>query len=121
LVRSATRLLAVEPGFNPDGVLTLRLWAGGRRFNEGETPRQIATAVAFYEDVLRRIRALPGVTSASAVTTLPLGGGVDGYGFHVAGRLTANPEDAPSADRFVVMPGYFATMEIPLLRGRLID
>jgi putative ABC transport system permease protein len=121
LVRSATRLLAVEPGFNPHGVLTMRLWAGGQRFNEGETPQQIATAVAFYEEVLRRIRALPGVTSASAVTTLPLGGGVDAYGFHVAGRLTANPEDAPSADRFVVTPGYFGTMEIPLLRGRLID
>jgi len=121
LVRSAARLLSVQPGFNPDGVLTLRLWAGGRRFSEGETPAQIATAVAFYDDVLRRVRALPGVTAASAVTTLPLGGGVDGFGFHVAGRPTANPEDAPSADRFVVTPGYFAAMEIPLLRGRVID
>lgn len=121
LVRSATRLLAVQPGLNPDGVLTLRLWAGGRRFDEGETSQQVATAAAFYDDVLSRIRALPGVTGASAVTTLPLGGGVDGFGFHVAGRLAANPEDAPSADRFVVTPGYFATLEIPLLRGRLID
>ena len=121
LVRSATRLLSVEPGFNPDGVLTMRLWAGGQRFGEGETPQQIATAVAFYDDVLRRVRVLPGVAAASAVTTLPLGGGVDGFGFHVVGRPTVNPEDARTADRFVVTPGYFATMEIPLLGGRLLD
>jgi putative ABC transport system permease protein len=95
-VRSATRPLG--PWTNPNGVLTMRLWAGGQRFNEGETPQQIATAVAFYEAVLTRVQALPGVTAASAVTTLPLGGGVDGFGFHVAGRPTANPEDAP-ADR----------------------
>ena len=121
LVRSVTRLLAVEPGFRPDGVLTMRLWAGGERFSQGEMPQQIATAVAFYNEVLTRVRALPGVISASSVTTLPLGGDIDGFGFHVAGRLTANPADAPSADRFVVTSDYFATMAIPLLRGRLID
>jgi putative ABC transport system permease protein len=119
--RSVTRLLAVEPGVDPDGVLTMRLWAGGQRFTEGETPQQIATAVGFYEEVLTRVRALPGVISASSVTTLPLGGDIDSFGFHVAGRLTDNPADAPSADRFVVTSDYFATLGIPLLRGRLID
>ena len=121
LVRSVTRVLAVEPGVNPDGVLTMRLWAGGERFTQGETPQQIATAVSFYDDVLTRVRALPGVISASSVTTLPLGGDIDSFGFHVAGRLTANPADAPSADRFVVTSDYFTTMGIPLVRGRLID
>jgi putative ABC transport system permease protein len=121
LVRSVTRLLAVEPGLDPSQVLTLKLWAGGARFDAGETPAQIATAVTFYDQVLARVRALPGVSAAAGVTTLPLGGGVDGFGFHVAGRLTANPEDAPSADRFVVTPGYFETLRIPLLRGRLLD
>jgi putative ABC transport system permease protein len=121
LMRSVTRLLAVEPGVNPDGVLTLRLWAGGERFTRGEAAQQIATAVAFYDDVLTRVRALPGVIAASSVTTLPLSGDIDSFGFHVAGRLTANPAEAPSADRFVVTSDYFATMGIPLLRGRLID
>lgn len=121
LVRSVTRLLAVDPGFTPDGVLTMRLWAGGARFTQGETPQQIAAAVAFYDQVLSRVRTLPGVTAASSVTTLPLGGDIDSFGFHVAGRLSANPADAPSADRFVVTSDYFATMGIPLLRGRLID
>ena len=121
LVRSVTRLLSVQPGFQPAGVLTMRLSGGGERFTQGETPQQIATAVAFYEEVLTRVRALPGVLSASSVTTLPMGGDIDGFGFHVAGRLTANPADAPSADRFVVTSDYFATLGIPLLRGRLID
>ncbi len=109
LVRSVTRLLSVEPGVNPAGVLTMRLWAGGERFTQGDTPQQIATAVGFYDEVLSRVRALPGVIGASSVTTLPLGGDVDSFGFHVAGRLTANPADAPSADRFVVTADYFAT------------
>jgi len=121
LVRSVTRLLAVEPGFDAHGVLTLRLWAGGARLDEGETPPQIATTVRYHDDVLTRVRALPGVTAAAAGTTLPMGGGVDGFGLHIEGRFTANPEDAPSADRFVVTPDYFATLGIPLLRGRVID
>jgi putative ABC transport system permease protein len=121
LVRSVSRLLAVDPGVRADGVLTMKVWAGGPRFSDGETPQQIAAAAAFYDDVLTRVRALPGVTSAAAVSTLPLSGEIDGYGFHVAGKLTANPEDAPSADRFSVAGDLFSTLGIPLLAGRLID
>jgi putative ABC transport system permease protein len=121
LVRSLGGLLAVEPGFEPEGVLTMQLWLSGETFRHGEDAEQIAAAVAFYDELCRRARALPGVTAASAVTTLPLGGGVDGYGLHIAGRPLANPEEAPSADRFVVAPQFFAALRIPLLRGRLLD
>lgn len=121
LVRSVTRLLAVEPGVDSTNVLTLKLWAGGPRFDEGDTSQQIRTAVTFYGDLLTRIRALPGVVSASATTVLPLGRDVDGMGVHVVGRTLANPEDAPMADRFAVTPDYFATLGIPLVRGRVID
>ncbi len=121
LVRSVSRLLAVAPGVQTERVLTMKLWAGGARFREGETPQQIRTAVAFYDDVLTRVRALPGVQSASSVTVLPLSRDIDGFGFHIVGRMTANPADAPSADRFVVTSDYFATLGVPLLRGRLID
>lgn len=121
LVRSVHRLLLVEPGFSPEGVLTLRLWAGGPRFSAGTTEEQVATATRFYDAVLAETRAVPGVLSAAAVTTLPLGGGVDGYGLHIVGRPTANPEDAPTADRFVVTPDYFATLRIPLAAGRLLE
>jgi predicted permease len=121
LVRSLGGLLSQSPGLDPTGVLTLQVWATGDRFRAGENADQVATAVRFYDEVLTRARALPGVTAAAGVTTLPLGGGVDGYGFHIQGRPTANPEAAPSADRFVVTPDYFAATRIPLSRGRLLN
>jgi putative ABC transport system permease protein len=121
LVRSLLGLLATAPGFEPGRVLTAQIWLGGEAYRRGETSDQIAAATHFYDELLARTRALPGVTAASAVTTLPLGGGVDGYGVHVAGRPYANPEQAPSADRFVVAPEFFAALRIPLLRGRLLE
>jgi putative ABC transport system permease protein len=121
LVRSLGGLLSISPGFDPSGVLTMQVWATGDRFRQGETADQVAAGVRFYDDLLERARHSPGVTHASAVTSLPLGGDVDGYGFHVQGRAAARPEAAPSADRFVVTPGYFDTLRIPLIRGRVLD
>jgi putative ABC transport system permease protein len=121
LVRSLVGLLTVSPGFDATNVLTMQVFAGGPAFRAGETPQQIATTVRFYDEVLTRVRALPGVTAASAVTTLPLGGNVDGYGFHIEGRLHANPQEAPSADRFIVSPEFFETLRVPLVRGRFLE
>jgi len=121
LVRSLTSLLAVSPGVDPRGVVTMQIWGSGPRFVADGPAAQIAAAVSFYESIPTRVRALPGVTSAAAVTTLPLGGGRDGYGLHIEGRPLANPAEAPSGDRFVVTPDYFATVRIPLVRGRFID
>ncbi len=121
LVRTMRGLLAVEPGFDPGEVITMQLWATGPRFREGETQDQIATAVRFYEEISRRIEGLAGVEAAAAVSTLPLGGGVDGYSIHVANRNVGNPEAAPNADRFVVTPGFFSTLRIGIERGRWLD
>jgi putative ABC transport system permease protein len=121
LVRSLTGLLSVRTGFEASGVLTLELWAGGPRFTTGEQADQVAATVRYYDEVLTGIQALPGVTHAAAVTTLPLGGNIDGYGFHIEGRLLDNPESAPSADRFAVTPDYFETLRIPSVRGRLLN
>lgn len=121
LARSIVRLLAVEPGVRTANVLTMTLWAGGDRFREGDTPQQIRTAVGFYEDVLARVRALPGVESAAATTVLPLSRNIDGIGMHIVGRMTANPADAPVVDRFSVAGDYFRVLALPVLRGRLLD
>ncbi|HQX83139.1 MAG TPA: ABC transporter permease, partial [Vicinamibacterales bacterium] len=91
LVRSLGGLLSISPGFDPSGVLTMQVWATGDRFRQGETADQIAAGVRFYDDVLERAWQWPGVTHAAAVTTLPLGGDVDGFGFHVQGRPAARP------------------------------
>ena len=120
LVRSLVGLLAVNPGFDPKGVLTLRLTLSGAEFQDDDNAKAISKTVSFYDAALARVRALPGVVAASGVTTLPLGGGVDGFGLHIASRPLENPETAPSADRFVVTPHYFKTLSIPLRRGRLL-
>ncbi|MEO8501313.1 MAG: ABC transporter permease [Vicinamibacteria bacterium] len=121
LVRSLVGLLAVNPGFDPTHVLTLRVSLSGSEYEDDDNTKAIAKTTAFYDHALARIRALPGVTAASGVTTLPLGGGVDGYGLHLASRPLENPETAPSADRFVVTPGYFDALAMKALRGRLLS
>ncbi len=121
LVRSMLVLLAVTPGFDPGRVLTARIDLGGTRYQSNRPAEAVATVTAFYDTVLSRLRSLPGVEAASATTTLPLGGGRDQFGLHIAGRLHANPEEAPDAHRFAVQPGLFDALRIPLLRGRLLD
>lgn len=119
VARSLLGLLAVDIGFKPDRILTGQIALAGPQFGRDET-QNIATAVRFYDTLLEQVSRLPGVESASGVTTLPLSGDIDGYGLHVVGRLNANPESAPSADRFVVAPGFFETVGIRLQRGRLL-
>jgi putative ABC transport system permease protein len=121
LVRSLLGLLSVEPGFDPRRVLTARTDVVGARYAADRPADEIARTTAFYDEVLARLRGRPGVESASAVTTLPLGGGNDQFGLHVAGRLHANPEEAPSAHRFVVQDGFFDALRIPVLRGRALN
>lgn len=131
LVRSLSGLLAVAPGIDTSGVLTFSIFASGERFRPGpatlpddeQTRLQIAAGVQYYDEVLSKIRALPGVTDAAATTLLPLAGGLDQYGFHVHGRPTTftRESQAPSADRFVVTPGYFKALRIGLVRGRLLE
>jgi putative ABC transport system permease protein len=121
LVRSTLGLLAVEPGFDADRVLTMRVVLGGVRYSSGPPDAQIAAVTSFYGQVLERVRGLPGVESASAVSTLPLGGGRDEFGLHIAGRLHDNPEEAPDAARFVVQDDFFDVLKVPVVRGRVFD
>ncbi len=115
LVKSTARLLAVDPGFVPAGVLQMEVTVSGAAYRGDNSAAALAR---FYEQALTRIGALPGVISAGATSQLPLGGNFDGYGVHIEGRAEPNPEQAPSADRYSVTPGYLATMRIPILRGR---
>jgi putative ABC transport system permease protein len=121
LVRNLLGLLAVEPGFDASQVLTMQVVLAGEEYSDEDEAKAIAKTVGFYDRVLERIRALPGVETAAGVTTLPLGGGIDGFGLHLASRPLENPESAPSADRFVVTPDYFAASGTPLRGGRLLD
>jgi predicted permease len=115
MIRTFVALRAVDPGFRPDHVLSAVVSVSGSRAGEGDR------RVAFYAEALGRIRALPGVTSASAINHLPLAGDSWGEPFSVEGQPPRRPGERPTADYRIVLPGYFETMGRPLVRGRDFD
>lgn len=113
LVKSFARLQDVNPGFNPENVLTMRVALPASRYPEA---RQQAE---FFRALVERAGALPGVESAAAVLSIPLGGSNFSVGrsFIPEGRpLTV--EESINAGYVVATPGYFRTMQIPLRQGR---
>jgi len=116
LVGSFWRLQQVNPGFDPKNVLTFRVSLPVTRYAQNE---QIEN---FYQRLTSRVGALPGVTSVSAISVLPLSGQNSGVGFAIEGVPT-DPNKPFPHDTFlrVVRQGYFSTMGIPLVQGRDFD
>jgi predicted permease len=112
MVRSFAELRAVDPGFDPEGVLTFGVSPPPNRY---ENPEAVAR---FYDDLIARLRGLPAVSAVGAVNTLPLTGG--------GAVLTTIIDDFPPAEGefppvFVIRratPGYFEAMGIPVAEGR---
>jgi len=115
LFRSVRQLLAVDPGFDPAGVVTLQAIGAGRAFDTD------AARFQFFEEALAAVRGVPGVERAGFTSQLPLSGEVDGYGYEVEALPDRQPGESGSALRYAVSPEYFATMGIPLLAGRRLD
>ncbi len=111
-IRSFYHVLQVNPGFQPAGLLTMQISLPESKYPK---PPQAAT---FYHELLERIRALPGVVSAGAVTPLPLTGEGWQMDFYTEGQPIPQPGQFPNSDYHSVSPDYFQTMNIPLLRGR---
>jgi len=112
MIKSVGRLLGVDPGFDPDHVLTMQISMVGKAYAKNEA------VVAKGDEMLAALRRLPGVESVALAGQIPLAGNVDRWGLHVEGR-PVTPDD-PSVERYSVTPTYFAVMRIPLRRGRLI-
>ena len=110
LIRTFAALRAVDPGFDPHNVLTMRMSLAGSRF---ETTREVNRLIA---DSVRRIEALPAVSRAGAAYTLPLQG-VFGIPFNVVGAAATGAR-YDGRGWMAVTPGYFDVFKIPLLRGR---
>ena len=105
LVKSFVRLMDVNPGFDPDHLLT---------FNLGlPSSTDAVHQLAFYQEVVQRLQALPGVQAVGAVSRLPLAGGNSSRSFDLPGI-----EKDYDADIRVSTPDYFRAMGIPLLKGR---
>jgi putative ABC transport system permease protein len=123
LLRSMQRLLAVDPGFGADHLLTLQVQTTGHKFDEiASVPGAGAAARRrFFEQALEQVRKVPGVMQAGYTSVLPLSG--DPYWMTVYGSVFENedPKAGHSVYRYAVSPGYAEAMRIPLLRGRLLD
>ncbi len=112
MIRTLAALQQVDPGFDPRGVVAMRISTSGTRESDS-TVRQ-----AFFDDVLSRVRALPGVDAASYVNHLPLDGDVWGRSFTVEGRPKPKPGEREGSVYRVVYPDYFHAMGIPIVSGR---
>ena len=112
LLRSFVALQGVSPGFNPENVISMRLGASGRQFEQREA------AIEFYRQIGERIAAVPGVTARGAVTALPFTAAVGWGSINVEGFIP-QPGQELQVDQRAVTSDYFRTMEIPLKRGRV--
>ncbi len=114
LMESFRRVLNVDLGFRKEEVLTGRLELSKRRYPDGLRVR------AFREELLRRVRGLPGVQYAGTVSSLPLGLIMQGTGFVVEGRPETEREK-PFASYANTSTDYLRAMGIPLVAGRYFD
>ena len=112
LVRSFLRLLTVDPGFNPQNLLTLKIALVGGKYSNA------IQQAAFFQRALERIASLPGVRSVATANVLPL------FGFWMEMRVAVEGQPPPPPDQPAsvpvedVTPEYFGTMGIPLIEGR---
>lgn len=111
VLKSFVKLTNVNPGFTADGVLAFQV-----SLPESAYPEE-ASGLAFFDALLTRLHASPGVRNVGAVQTLPMRGGYV-LTFEVDGRPPARPGEEASANHRVVTPNYFTTLKIPVRRGR---
>ncbi len=111
LFRSFMRLQAVNAGFTPQQVLTAQLSPAGPGYDDN------GDYIAFYDQVLERARAIPGVDSVGVINTLPLSGGPT-IAFRVDGRPILTVDKWVPTNFRSVSPDYFRAMNITVLQGR---
>ena len=112
MMQSFLRLSEVNPGFNPENLVTAGLWLPQFKYPED------AQQVAFYTELLERVAQLPGVSSSAAISVLPLTGSNVSTSPRVEGRPEPDEGERSEVQLRSVSPGYFRTMGIPLLQGR---
>lgn len=117
LFRSFARILDVDPGFRADSLLTLQMNLPDRLVSEPNRPVSADERRAFYEDLLDRFDAIPGVEAVGGTTRIPLGSSSVTTSVQVDGR--DNTGQLPEVEFRRVMRDFFTAMQTPLLRGRL--
>lgn len=114
MIKSFVGLQQVNLGFNPDNVVTMQISLPGSRY------RERGQMTAFYQQLLQKVEAIPGVQSAGLNISLPPDLLEVSDDFIIEGRPESPDQTSPIADLLLTSPGYFRTLGIPLLAGREI-
>jgi putative ABC transport system permease protein len=112
MMQSLFRLLSVDPGFRPDRVLTMQMSLRTAQYGKN------APVLNFWQQVLDRVHALPGVEAAALATVVPLTEEHNRTDITVEGMALPTPGNFPHPDYHVISPEYLSAMGVPLLRGR---
>jgi putative ABC transport system permease protein len=112
MIRSVRNLLAIDAGFNPDGVVTMQISTPATFYGDS------ARVARFWDDLQRRVAAVPGVKYVGAVRNLPLATEMGDWGLTVEG-YTPPPNQGTPGDWQIVTPGYFEAMGLKLKAGRV--
>jgi putative ABC transport system permease protein len=114
-LKSFQRAERVPLGFNPSGVLSMSIALPGARY---ETPEKITR---FCEQIIERIKRLPGVTMAALCSNAPFGPNEWDSSFHITGAPADPPGREPMSEMSIVSPDYFRVLEMSTLRGRTFN
>ena len=114
MIRSLWKMQKIDPGFDQHNVLTMNVQVNKKLFANATQESQ------FFDQVLGRVRSLPGVESAGAVDNLPLTGGSN-QPVAIEGRPAAALSEQPEVSVRIVSAGYFNAMRIPIVQGRTIS
>ena len=113
LLRSLWSVQGVDPGFNPQDVLTGHIWLQQKQYESTEVQSR------FFAQLTDNLKAIPGIESAALVSELPLSGNYLPHNFLIDGRPRPSQGAEPEAATNLISPGYFHTMQIPVLAGRI--
>jgi predicted permease len=113
LIRTVERLHSVDVGLDPTNVLTMHVSPSTAKY-----PDQQSVDSRFYDPVLARVAALPGVRAVGWISLLPVQDSWTNGPLTIPGHPVVQPSDVPRVEERVVSPGYFAAMRIPIRAGR---
>jgi putative ABC transport system permease protein len=114
MIRTVQRIMSIDPGFRSEGVLTMELSVPSSRYADD------ARISGFFDELRHRVQALPGVQHAAAARLLPLAAPIGNWGLRIPGYTPPPGQNTPG-DWQIVTPGYFETMGLHLVKGRLFD
>jgi len=122
LLKSYARVQDVNPGFNPNNVLTMEVSLPQLKYpSPGPAYLGGTSAINFFQEAHRRIAELPGVQATGCTTTLPLSGSNSDSSFAIEGANLQPGEPGPDEEIRAITPEYFRVLQTPLLEGRFFN